>query len=199
MSLPPQIGIASRNPGKIREILQICSEWEVQWVTADSDSREWPKVEETGSTYLDNALLKARAVSAWLQLPAVADDSGVEVDALGGAPGVRSARYAGEGAGDERNLEELMRAVRGVPSSGRSARYRCLAVAAWPDGREVHAEAVCEGSLVSKGRGAGGFGYDPIFVPAGWDKTMAELSADEKDRISHRGKAFRALAELLRA
>jgi XTP/dITP diphosphohydrolase len=156
-------------------------------------------VEETGNTYLENALLKARAVAAALGEPAMADDSGIEVDALGGRPGVRSARFAGEDATDRENLRALIQAVAGVPSGGRSARYRCVAAIAWPDGREAHAEGVCEGSLVGKPRGVGGFGYDPIFVPVGWEETMAQLSADQKDRISHRGRAFRALREELEA
>ena len=142
-------------------------------------------------------MLKALQVAAALGVPAIADDSGIEVDALGGAPGHRSARYAGEQATDEQNLDALIRAVRGVPAGGRTARYRCVAAIAWPDGKTAHAEGVCEGTLVSKRRGVRGFGYDPIFVPAGWDETMAELTDDQKDRISHRGRAFRALAELL--
>ena len=197
MSFPDRIAIASRNPGKIREIRSICSDWPVEWITADEHEDPWPGVEETGQTYLENALLKARAVAGSLGVPAVADDSGIEVDALGGAPGPRSARYAGEEATDEENLRMLIRAVAGVPAEGRTARYRCVSVVAWPDGREVSAEGTCEGTLVSKPRGTGGFGYDPVFVPAGWDKTMAELRPDEKDRISHRGRAFRALRELL--
>jgi XTP/dITP diphosphohydrolase len=196
-AFPKQFAIASRNPGKIREIRQICAAWPVEWITADVDSRPWPVVEETGHTYLDNALLKARAVAGALGVPVVADDSGIEVDALGGGPGPRSARYAGEGATDEANLKELIRAIAGVPAGGRTARYRCVAVAAWPDGRRLDAEATCEGTLLAKPRGDGGFGYDPIFVPAGWDDTMAQISAEEKDRISHRGRAFRALGELI--
>jgi XTP/dITP diphosphohydrolase len=121
------------------------------------------------------------------------------VDALGGRPGPRSARFAGEDTTDQRNLDELIRALKGVPGSGRTARYRCLAVLAFPDGREIHAEGTCEGTLVGKPRGTRGFGYDPIFVPEGRDRTMAELSDEEKDRISHRGRAFRALGETLAA
>ncbi|MGZ4137010.1 MAG: RdgB/HAM1 family non-canonical purine NTP pyrophosphatase [Actinomycetota bacterium] len=195
MTFPERLAIASRNPGKIREILAICADWPVEWLTADE---RWPQIEETGSTYLENALLKARGVAEVLGVPAVADDSGIEVDALGGAPGPRSARYAGENATDEQNLRTLIRAISGVPSSGRTARYRCVAAVAWPDGRGVSADGTCEGLLETKTRGSGGFGYDPIFVPAGWDRTMAELEPGEKDRISHRGKAFRALAERLR-
>ncbi len=197
MSLPPRIAIASRNDHKLIEIGRICAGWPVTWLTIHDHDGPWPSVEETGDTYLENALLKARAVAAALGEPAIADDSGIEVDALGGKPGPRSARFAGENATDRENLRALIQAVAGVPSSGRSARYRCVAAIAWPDDREVHAEGVCEGTLVGKPRGAGGFGYDPIFVPAGWDETIAEISAGQKDRISHRGKAFRALKEVV--
>ncbi len=196
MSFPERLAIASRNPGKIREIRAICADWPVRWVTAE-DRPDWPEVEETGETYLDNALVKARAVGAALDLAAVADDSGIEVDALGGRPGPRSARFAGLGASDEENLAKLMRAIAGVPGGGRMARYRCIAAIVRPGGEVRHAEGVCEGTLASKRRGAGGFGYDPIFVPEGWDRTMAELSASEKDRISHRGRAFRELRRIL--
>jgi XTP/dITP diphosphohydrolase len=195
VTFPDRLAIASRNPGKIREILAICAGWPVEWLTADD---RWPEVEETGSTYLENALLKATGVAETLGLPAVAHDSGIEVDALGGAPGPRSARYAGERATDEDNLRALVGAVSGVPASGRTARYRCVAALARPDGSHVWAEGTCDGLLETKPRGAGGFGYDPIFVPEGWDRTMAELDSEEKDRISHRGRAFRALGELLR-
>jgi len=198
VTFPSRIAIASRNPHKLREILRICADWPVEWLTADGDDR-WPEVEETGETYLDNARVKARAVAAALGEPALADDSGIEVDALGGRPGVRSARFAGEDATDEANLEELIRGVRGVPAAGRTARYRCVAVLALPGGTERDAEGACEGTLVSKPRGTGGFGYDPIFVPAGWDRTMAELRDEEKDRISHRGRALRAVRALVEA
>lgn len=197
MSFPDEVAIASRNPGKLREIVRICADWPVRWIRADEDPREWPDVKETGRTYLDNAVLKARAVAAALGVPALADDSGIEVDALGGGPGPRSARYAGEGATDDENLRRLISAVAGVPAGGRTARYRCIAAIA--GGPELWAEGVCEGTLVPKRRGTGGFGYDPIFVPEGWDRTMAELAPQDKDRISHRGRAFRALGRLLAA
>ena len=198
MTFPERVAIASRNAHKLRELARICADWPVEWVTVENhDPASFPDVEETGATYLDNASLKATQVAASLALPAIADDSGIEVDALGGAPGPRSARYAGEHATDEQNLDALVRAVRGVPAGGRTARYRCVAAIAWPDGRTLHAEGVCEGALIARRRGTRGFGYDPIFVPAGWDETMAELTDEQKDRISHRGRAFRALAELL--
>jgi len=198
VAFPQRLAIASRNAHKLRELGRICASWPVEWVTVDNhDPAAFPDVDETGETYLDNAVLKATQVASALGLPAIADDSGIEVDALGGAPGPRSARYAGEQASDEQNLDALMRAVRGVPSGGRTARYRCVAAIAWPDGETAHVDGVCEGALVSKRRGAGGFGYDPVFVPAGWDETMAELTDEQKDRISHRGRAFRALGALL--
>ena len=197
MAFPARIAIASRNAHKLREIGRICADWPVEWLTVENHEGPWPDVEETGSTYLENALLKARAGAAALGEPALADDSGIEVDALGGRPGPRSARFAGEDATDQQNLDELIRALKGVPGSGRTARYRCVAVLAFPDGRELHAEGICEGTLVGKPRGSGGFGYDPIFVPEGGDRTMAELADEEKDRISHRGRAFRALGATL--
>ena len=199
MALPPRIALATRNAHKIRELTRICADWPVMLVTAENhDPAAFPDVDETGETYLDNAILKAAAVARSLGMPALADDSGIEVDALGGGPGPRSARYAAPDASDERNLAELIRAVRGIPAAGLTARYRCVAVFAEPGAKEVaHAEGICEGTLVTKPRGTDGFGYDPIFVPVGWDRTMAELSPEEKDRISHRGRAFRALRELV--
>ena len=197
MTFPGRLAIASRNEHKLRELRAICADWPVEWVTVQTHAGEWPDVEEPHDTYLHNAFEKAHAVAQALGVPAVADDSGIEVDALGGAPGPRSARYAGEDGTDGDNLRQMLAAMKGVPGPGRTARYRCVAAIAWPDGRELHAEGTCEGTLASRPRGRGGFGYDPIFVPAGWDRTMAELEPGEKDRISHRGRAFRALRELL--
>lgn len=198
MAFPERTAIASHNAHKLRELGRICADWPTIWVTVQThDPAAFPDVEETGETYLANALLKAHAVAGALGLPAVADDSGIEVDALGGKPGPRSARYAGAHATDEENLDRLMQALKGIPGSGRTARYRCVAAIAFPDGRDLYAEGTCEGTLVAKRRGKGGFGYDPIFVPEGWEETMAELTDRQKDRISHRGRAFRGLRELL--
>ena len=193
MTLPRRLALATKNEGKIREILEICAGWPVEWITFRD--AEWPDVPETGATYEENAAAKASAVAEVLGVPAVADDSGIEVDALGGAPGPRSARFAGEDASDEDNLRLLLDRVRGVPEARRTARYRCVAVCAWPNERTVSAEAVCEGRIILEPRGSGGFGYDPAFVVAGRARTMAELSPDEKNAISHRGKALRALGD----
>jgi len=151
---------------------------------------------EDGATYLENARIKARAGAAGTGLPTVGEDSGLSVDALGGAPGVLSARYAD---GDDRaRYEKLLREMAGVPAGKRTARYVCAAVLALPDGREESAEGTCEGEIGFAPRGAGGFGYDPVFLrPDG--RTMAELAPAEKDAISHRGAALRALAPKLKA
>jgi XTP/dITP diphosphohydrolase len=198
MLLPARIALATRNDHKLRELSRICADWPVEWISVRThDPAAFPDVEESGETYLDNALLKARAVASALEVPAMADDSGIEVDALGGLPGPRSARYAGSSATDAQNLQELLRALKGIPGGGRGARYRCVAALAFPDGAELHTEGICEGALAAKPRGQGGFGYDPAFVPVGWDVTMAELTDAQKDRISHRGRAFRELRALL--
>ena len=194
---PDRVVIATRNPGKVREILRICAGWPVAWITFQDAS--WPDVEETGASYRENASLKARAAAEAIGAAGLADDSGIEVDLLDGGPGLRSARFAGEGASDEENLRLLIERVQQAPPEERTARYRCVALLAIPGGEDVSAEATCEGSLVMEPRGTGGFGYDPIFVPVGETRTMAELSPEEKDLISHRGKAFRALGEALRA
>jgi XTP/dITP diphosphohydrolase len=196
---PERLAIATKNAHKLRELARICRDWPVRWLTVENHPGPWPDVAEPHETYLDNALEKARAIASTLGEPAIADDSGIEADALDGGPGPRSARFAGEGASDAENLAKLIEAIRDEPTDARTARYRCVAAIAWADGRALHAEGVCEGTLLVTPRGAGGFGYDPIFIPRGEDRTMAELDADEKDRISHRGRAFRALADLLSA
>ena len=190
----PRLLLASANQGKLRELRTILDGLPVELVgLAEAGLGEPPEVEETGDTFLANALLKGRAYAAWSGLAAVADDSGLEVDALGGAPGVRSARYAGPGAGDQANLHKLLAALAGVPPERRTARFRCAAVLVDPAGGEWHAEAAWEGRILDTPRGSGGFGYDPVFLPDGWDRTSAEVDQPTKDAASHRGKAFRAL------
>ena len=189
--------IASTNPGKIAEVRQIMAGLPLVLLTSD-DVGGWPEIEETGDTYLANALLKARAVAALTGKAALADDSGIEVDALDGAPGVRSARFSGEQASDEDNNAKLIESLDSVPSERRGARYRCVAVLVTPDGEEIAGIGSCEGRIGFEPRGTGGFGYDPWFIPERESRTMAELTAEEKHAISHRGKALRGLADKLR-
>jgi len=196
----PVLLLASANQGKLRELRTILDGLGVELVGLDEAGLgEPPDVEETGETFLENALLKGRAYAAWSGLAAVADDSGLEVDALGGAPGVRSARYAGPGAGDQANLDKLLAALDGVPPERRTARFRCAAVLVDPGGGEWHAQAAWEGRLLDAPRGSGGFGYDPVFLPDGWELTSAEVDQATKDAASHRGKAFRALRPAIQA
>ena len=180
--------LATRNPHKVREFAQLLAGHEVVPLP---DDVELPP--ETGETFAENALGKARAAAAATGMAAIADDSGIEAAALGGAPGVRSARYAGEDATDEENLVKLLREV---PADGdRRVAYVCALAYVDPDGRERLFEGRCEGELAHEPRGEGGFGYDPAFLPADLPdgRTMAELAPEEKDAISHRGRAARAL------
>ena len=163
---------------------------------------DWPGAEspeETGATLLENARIKARAAVSLTGLPAIADDTGLEVDALDGAPGVHAARYSGPGATYASNVAKLLHALQGVPAERRTARFKTVCVAAWPDGRELQTEGVLEGAITEAPRGEQGFGYDPVFQPAGEARTYAELSEAEKNAISHRARAARALGELLAA
>jgi XTP/dITP diphosphohydrolase len=190
--------LASRNAKKVVEVRRILTETglDVDLVGVDT----FPGVDdvaETGATFAENALLKAHAVASATGLPAIADDSGLCVDALNGMPGVLSARWAGRHGDDEANLSLVLAQVGDVPEERRGARFVCAAAAAWPDSREVVAEGEVVGRLIRERRGSNGFGYDPIFVPDGETRTTAEMSSDEKDAISHRGRAFRALATQL--
>ena len=189
--------LATRNPGKIDELRRILEPagLEILGLEAFPDMTE---VEETGATFQENALGKARVVAEATNLPALADDSGLVVDALAGAPGVRSARYAGEPRSDARNNEKLLAALAGVPEERRTAAFRCVAAAALPDGRGVWEEGSWAGRIALAPRGSRGFGYDPLFVDPDTGLTAAELPPDEKNARSHRGKAFRKLAARLR-
>ena len=196
MSLAPrarrQLVAATANPHKLSEIAAILGS-AVELLPRPVDLGE---VIEDGHTLEANAQLKARAVCAHTGQAAVADDTGLEVDALDGAPGVRSARYAGECAGDADNRARLLVELNGV--ADRSARFRTVAIVAFPDGSELVAEGVISGTIAETSRGDQGFGYDPVFVPDEGDgRTFAEMSADEKNAVSHRGRAFRALAAKL--
>jgi XTP/dITP diphosphohydrolase len=191
--------LATRNRGKVPEILRLlgASAARLRLVTIDAIAPDAALIED-GDTFEANALAKARQAAAATGLPAIADDSGLEVDALGGAPGVYSARYAGEPSDDTRNNQKLLAALDGVPSPRRTARFRCVAAYVDPArALEIARSGSCEGEILSAPRGTLGFGYDPLFLVPRLGKTMAELPLDEKNQLSHRAAAFRALADAL--
>jgi XTP/dITP diphosphohydrolase len=194
-----RVVLASGNAGKLRELAALLAPTGFELVP--QDALGVATVPETGATLRDNALIKARHAARGTGLAALADDSGIEVDALGGRPGVRSARYARDGASDAENLARLLRELAEVPLPRRGARYQCVIV--WLRGPDDAAPLVAcgtwEGRIARAPRGAGGFGYDPVFVPAGGERTAAELPAAEKNAASHRGLAARALLAQLRA
>jgi XTP/dITP diphosphohydrolase len=190
--------LATANPDKAREITEVLRDAGVaiELLARPADVDE---VEETGATLEENARLKAVALCAATGLPALADDTGLEVDALGGAPGVRSARFAGDDVSYADNVDKLLEVLGDVPPGERGARFATVAIARFPDGQEVAAIGTVEGTIATEARGDGGFGYDPVFTPDEGDgRTFAEMSAAEKHEVSHRGRAFRTLADGLR-
>jgi XTP/dITP diphosphohydrolase len=193
-----ELVLATANPDKAREIAAILA---VGPVRIDLVARPdgLPEVDETGLTLEDNARLKADALCNATGLPSLADDTGLEVDALGGAPGVRSARFAGDDVTYEQNVAHLLARLGELGGVPRTARFSTVAVARWPDGREVVAFGSVEGTIAAEPRGTGGFGYDSVFVPDEGDgRTFAEMTASEKHALSHRGRAFRTLTDGLR-
>lgn len=190
--------LASSNPGKLRELAALLAPLGYELVAQSALGIQAPP--ETGTTFVDNALLKARHAARLSGLPALADDSGIEVDALDGRPGVYSARYAGENATDALNLEKLLRELYGVEPARRVARYQCVIafVRNADDAHPTVAHGTWEGRILTEPRGTGGFGYDPVFQPQGLQVTAAELTAQDKNARSHRGEALRALVRLLR-
>lgn len=188
--------LATRNNGKIEEfrrILDALAPGVIELVGLDQFP-ETHDVEENGTTFEENAMKKAREMCEATGLPAIADDSGLCVDALGGDPGIFSARWAGEHGNDKANLEKVLDQLKDVPESARTARFICVAALYLPNGQNISKEGRFEGRILRAPVGTNGFGYDPIFAPAGMDISSAELSSEEKDAISHRGKALRAIA-----
>jgi XTP/dITP diphosphohydrolase len=194
-----QIVIASKNIGKIKEIKSYaCRLPKVQWLTF-KDFKAFPDIDEKGSSFLDNAELKAEAISDYTGMITLADDSGLEVAFLGSRPGVKSSRYAGENASDKENRDRLMAELRDAKNiSDRRARFVCSMVLWEPKkGSIFKARGLCGGYIGFEEKGTGGFGYDCIFIPSGYNKTMAQMDREEKNRISHRGKAIRAVCEFI--
>lgn len=192
--IPPVLVLATGNRGKMAELTGMLAAWGPVEVRSLLDYPQVKLPEETGTTYEENATLKARAVAVATGVPALADDSGLEVDALGGEPGVHSARY---GATDAARIARLLAALAGRPPAERTARFRCVVVVAWPAGRVVAAEGACEGIITDAPLGAGGFGYDPVFRSADLARTFAEGPPEEKARVSHRARALRALGVVM--
>lgn len=190
-----RILLASTNRGKIVELRQILNQTGVEVIGLE-DLATTEEI-ETGSTFTENALLKARYYRKAYGLPTMADDSGLEVDALGGAPGVYSARYAGVSASDAVRVDKLIEELKDVPSDRRGARFVCVAALAWNGGEQTFTGAAY-GTILTKPRGRDGFGYDPVFFYGPLERTFAELTATEKAEVSHRGRAFRQLADWLR-
>ena len=189
--------IATGNPGKLAEMRALLAPTGRRVMglgdAAHGAPRGAVKFPPEGDDYASNAVAKARAVALALGLPALADDSGLEVDALGGDPGPRSARYGGPGLDDRGRVAHLLQALRGVPEALRSARFVCVVALVTPEGVVHTARGCCEGRILAEARGGGGFGYDPVFAPEGRDLSMAELPAAEKNALSHRGRAVTAL------
>ena len=193
-----QLVLATRNAKKLAELDRLLAGagLDVQILGSDAFS-ELPEIEETGSTFAENSLIKARAVSTHTGLIAIADDSGLCVDALDGQPGIYSARWAGEGATDESNLDLVLEQIRDVEPAHRTAHFACAAALVLPSGEEYVVHGQVNGVLLTQRRGVGGFGYDPIFLPDGCDITTAEMTSEQKDAISHRGQAMRALVPVI--
>lgn len=187
-----EIIIASNNKGKTDEIKAALSVPGIRWLTY-KDFSDWPEIIESAPDFEGNARKKATSLASYFGKHALADDSGLEVDALGGEPGVLSARFAGEPANTDKNNTKLLELLEGVPYEKRTARFRCVIALASPDGEVKTSEASVEGRIVLKPSGDSGFGYDPLFIPNGHDLTMAELDLAEKNKISHRGLALAKL------
>lgn len=187
---------ATANPGKLAEIRLVLG----SAVVVEDRPAEIPDVVEDAGSYLGNARLKARAIAAATGRPGLADDSGLDVDALPGELGAETAYYAGPDGDSARNRAKLLAALAGLPPAQRRARFRSLALIVWPDGSETMAEGACDGVIIDTERGAAGFGYDPVFVPDGGDgRTFAEMTIDEKHALSHRRQAFERLLDVLGA
>ena len=188
---------ASRNPKKIREMEAITKSFGLTIISRDDAGLPTTEIEEDGKTFEENSYKKAYEIMKMSGLPTIADDSGLEVDWLDGAPGVYSARFAGEACDDKANNRKLLELLKNVPKEKRTARFVSVITLIFPDGRTLVARGETEGILLDEERGQGGFGYDPLFVPLGKELTYSELSAEEKNQISHRGKALQKLKELL--
>ncbi|WP_010532469.1 XTP/dITP diphosphatase [Lentibacillus jeotgali] len=187
--------IATKNIGKAKEFKTFFAEYGINAVSLPELSREVDDIEETGTTFEKNAALKAEQIAELLQTPVLADDSGLVIDALDGRPGVFSARFAGEPKDDQKNIDKVLAELQGVESDERKARFVCVLAVSVPGEETVFKKGYCDGRIADAQAGHNGFGYDPIFIPKGYSETMAQLSSEEKNQISHRSDAIRQLRE----
>lgn len=189
--------LATGNQGKVAEFTRFFQQYNIDALSLLEIEKAVPTVEETGLTFEENAALKAEQIAGIVNKPTIADDSGLIIDALDGKPGVFSARYAGQNSNDEENMDKVIEEMKNIPMPERTARFVCVIAISIPKKQTVYHTGYCEGKIAFSKTGMHGFGYDPIFIPEGRTVTMAELSAEEKNKISHRGQAFKQLAQWL--
>lgn len=190
-----QILIATKNTGKAKEFKAFFSGYAIKAHSLLDLEKQLPDIKETGNTFKENAKIKAEQIADVLSIPVLADDSGLMIDHLDGRPGIYSARYAGENKDDEANMDKVLDELRSVPEKNRTARFICVLAVAIPGGKTIFRTGYCEGNIALSKKGTNGFGYDPIFIPEGYHVTMAELSSEEKNQISHRKDAIRQLED----
>ncbi|MUK86946.1 XTP/dITP diphosphatase [Ornithinibacillus sp. L9] len=193
-----KVVIATKNKGKALEFKSLFKKYNIEAISLLELEKEVPDVEETGTTFQENAALKAEEIANLLNTPVLADDSGLEIDALDGRPGIFSARYAGEQKDDQANIDKVLKELKEVPEKGRSARFVCVLAIAIPGEETIFRTGYCEGEINTEQKGDNGFGYDPIFIPNGYELTMAELEPEEKNSISHRKNAIIQLEDWLK-
>jgi XTP/dITP diphosphohydrolase len=193
-----EIIIATKNAGKVKEFQTLFDRYGIKAISLLDMEEDMPDIEETGSTFEENAALKSEGISKLLNIPVIADDSGLVIDALDGRPGIFSARYAGEPKDDKKNIEKVLKELENIPEEGRSARFVCVLSVSIPGQPTLFKKGFCEGKIGFEEKGSHGFGYDPIFIPKGYDITMAELDPLEKNKISHRGNAIIQLEDWIK-
>jgi len=197
MKLLNKVLIATMNPGKVNDFKVLFEPQGIEVVSLLDLAEPIEDIEETGVTFAENAAIKAETIAEMMQMPVVSDDSGLSIDALNGEPGVYSARYAGLDKDDQKNIDKVLKKLRDVSEKERTAKFVCAMALAEPGKATIIKHGYCEGFITNEMRGTHGFGYDPIFQPVGYDKTMAELSPEEKSAISHRGQALKQLQSSL--
>lgn len=193
-----EVIIATKNAGKAKEFKELFKRYDINAVSLLDLDQELPDIEETGSTFEENAALKSEGIARILNKPVIADDSGLEIDALDGRPGIFSARYAGEPKDDKKNTLKVLKELENVPIEKRTARFVCVLSVSIPGSTTTFTKGFCEGTIATEESGSNGFGYDPIFIPKGYRNTMAELGAEEKNRISHRKNAMDQLEDWIK-